>query len=52
MKPRKGVISSYTGLSNLDQRSRMHSGSELKIENDSQFFSVKIKLKELGSIKE
>lgn len=47
MKPRNGVISSYTGLSNLDQRSKMLSGAEMKIENNSRFFSVKIKLKEL-----
>ena len=44
MKSKIGVVSTHTGLSNLNQRSQMLSNAELIIENDNQLFSVKIKL--------
>lgn len=44
MKSKVGVVSTHTGLSNLSQRSKMLSGSDLIIENDNHFFIVKIKL--------
>jgi len=46
LKVKNGVVSTHTGLSNLNQRSKMLSDSEIKIDNDGQHFSVKIKLLE------
>ncbi len=43
-KEKKGVVSTKIGLSNLNQRSKMLSNTEIKIDNDGQFFSVKVKL--------
>jgi len=44
IRAKTGVISSYTGLSNLNERSQMLSGEEILIDNDGQTFSVKVKL--------
>jgi len=44
IRPKNGVKSTRTGLSNLNQRSKMLSGSAIKIENDGQYFSVYLKL--------
>ncbi len=46
IRAKKGVVSSHTGLSNLNERSQMLSGEEIRIENDGQTFTVKIKLVE------
>jgi len=43
-KPKSGVVSTHTGLPNLNQRSKMLSNAEIKIDNGGQHFSVKVKL--------
>ena len=44
LKTKKGVVSTHTGLSNLNQRSKMLSNTEIEIDSDGQHFSVKVKL--------
>jgi len=44
LEVKKGVVSTSTGLSNLNQRSVMLSNNEIIIDNDGQHFSVKVKL--------
>ena len=44
LKIKNGVVSTHTGLSNLNQRSKLLSGFEIIIDNDGQYFSVQIKL--------
>jgi len=44
LKTKNGVVSTHTGLSNLNQRSVMLSDAEIEIDNDGQQFSVKVKL--------
>ncbi len=44
LNAKNGVVSTHTGLSNLNQRSKILSDTEIKIENDGQHFSVKVKL--------
>jgi len=44
LSTKKGVVSTHTGLTNLNQRSIILSKSEIKIENDGHYFSVKVKL--------
>jgi len=44
MKQKNGVVSTHTGLSSLNQRSKMISGSEIEIENDGLNFLVRVKL--------
>ncbi len=44
LKVKKGVVSTQTGLSNLNQRSKMFSNTEIDMENDGQHFCVKVKL--------
>jgi len=43
-RPKKGVISTNTGLSNLNQRSLLVSNCPIEIEQNEYFFKVKIKL--------
>ncbi len=44
LKLKYGVVSTHTGLSNLNERSLILANTEIKIENDGQHFSVKVKL--------
>ena len=44
LKIKKGVVSTNTGLSNLNQRSLMLTDNEINIDNDGDHFTVKIKL--------
>ena len=44
IQTKKGVASTNIGLTNLNQRSKMLSGHGISIENDTQYFIVKIKL--------
>ena len=44
IKQKNGVISTHTGLSSLNQRSKMISGDEIEIVNDGKHFLVKVKL--------
>jgi len=46
LKSKNGVVSTFTGLKNLNERSKMLSGHEIKIDNDNQHFLVKVKLLE------
>jgi len=47
IKQKNGVVSTHTGLSSLNQRSKMISGDEIEIINNGQHFLVKVKLIEL-----
>ncbi len=46
IKLKNGVVSTFTGLSNLNERSQMFSGENILILNDGQNFTVKVKLVE------
>ena len=43
-RPKNGVISTKTGLSNLNQRSLLISNCPIEIKQDEHFFEVKVKL--------
>lgn len=45
-KAKKGVQSTYTGLSNLNQRSQMLAGVDIQVEDKEAYFMVRVKLME------